>query len=414
MFSARVRRVSSPILPVSAVLAAAFCAGLLVCPAAPAGEGVFLLGNDAQQLGRASSGVASPRSSYWSYMNPATMVDMERRLDVNWYSIFTDFEAHPRGVIGNRFEGTLESEVTGNLVASGFVWPLRVGTLGGGLFVPSGSGVDYPHSRTWLTRLAGGNVDRRLSYQHIRGVLAYAYDLGDGWSLGVGLHGSLSRLRTDHLTLSFSGAEANHEWENSLGAGFGAGVYKKWDRWAWGLNYTSRHWTEAMDDYGDLLRNVLDTPRTVQTGVAWKAADRVELTLDYKWLNWAGIPSYGGDLLSKGGFAWKDQHGVKAGVEWRIHDRWTLMAGYSYANSPVQKDHVLVAMLVPVVTEQHWTLGVTHRINDRHQVHLTGAWAPRHTMTDSGKGNEPFSLLGKGSTLSATAVSVVFGYSFLF
>ena len=126
----------------------------------------------------------------------------------------------------------------------------------------------YPHSRTWLTRIVGGNVDRRLSYQHIRGVLAYAYDLGDGWSVGVGLHGSVSRLRTDHLTLSFSGAEANHEWNNALGAGFGAGLYKKWDRWAWGLNYTSRHWTESMDDYGDLLRNALDTPRTLQTGLA--------------------------------------------------------------------------------------------------------------------------------------------------
>jgi hypothetical protein len=39
-----------------------------------ASEGVFLLGNDALQLGRASSGVASPRSAYWSYMNPVSML----------------------------------------------------------------------------------------------------------------------------------------------------------------------------------------------------------------------------------------------------------------------------------------------------------------------------------------------------
>lgn len=414
MSSAVAPRLFSRVPSRSALAVAAFCAAALFCPAAAAGEGVFLLGNDAQQLGRASSGVASPRSSYWSFMNPAAMVDLERRLDVNWYSVFSDFEAHPRGVIGNRFGGTLESEVTGNLVASGFVWPLKTGTLGGGFFVPSGSGVDYPHSRTWLTRLVGGNVDRRLSYQHLRGVLAYAHDLGNGWSAGFGLHGSLSRLRTDHLTLSFSGAEANHAWENALGAGFGLGLYKKWDRWAWGLNYVSRHWTQTMKDYGDLLRNALDTPQTLQTGVAWRVSNQVELTLDYKWLNWAGVSAYGGDLLSKGGFGWRDQHGVKFGAEWRLHERWTLMGGYAYANSPIHDDHVLVAMLVPVTPDRHWTLGVTHRINDRHHVHVTGIWAPKHTQTDTGRGNEPFSLLGKGSTVSATAFSFAVGYSFLF
>ena len=60
----------------------------VMAPGAFAGEGVFLLGNDTLQLGRASSGVASPRSAYWSYMNPASMVDLERRVDVNWYTVF--------------------------------------------------------------------------------------------------------------------------------------------------------------------------------------------------------------------------------------------------------------------------------------------------------------------------------------
>lgn len=414
MYLARARRLVAGLLSGSLPLAAGFCAPMLLCALSHAGEGIFLPGNDAQQMGRGSSGVASPRSAYWSFMNPAAMVDLERRLDVNWYSVFSDFEAHPRGVIGNRFEGTLESEVTGNLVAAGFVWPLKSGTLGGGFFVPSGSGVDYPHSRTWLTRLVGGNGDRRLSYQHLRGVLACAHDLGGGWSVGLGVHGSLSRLRTDHLTLSFSGAEANHAWENALGAGFGLGLYKKWDRWAWGLNYVSRHWTQTMKAYEDLLRNALDTPQTVQTGVAWKASEQVELTLDYKWLNWAGIPAFGGDLLSQGGFGWRDQHGVKFGVEWKAHRRWTVMAGYSHANSPIHDDHVLVAMMVPVTPDRHWALGISHKINDRHHIHVAGIWTPTHTQTDTGRGGEPFSLLGKGTTLSASALSLAVGYSFLF
>ncbi|HOH51128.1 MAG TPA: outer membrane protein transport protein [Candidatus Hydrogenedentes bacterium] len=389
---------------------------LLAWAAFPAmgSEGVFLLGNDAQQLGRASSGVASPRSAYWSYMNPASIVELDRRFDINWYSVFTDVELHPRGLIGNRFDGTLESEVIGNIVSTGFIWPLSTGTLGGGVFIPSGSGVDFPHSRTWFSQLLGQNCDRRLSYQHIRGVLSYGLELGNGWSVGAGLHGSLSRFRTDHLTLSFRPAEMAHEWDHALGAGFGVGLYKRWDKWSWGVNYSSRHWTDAMHEYGDLLRSALDTPRTVQTGVAWKATDRLELTLDYKWLNWEGIPTYGGDLMGKGGFMWRDQHSGKFGVEWKASAKWILMAGYSYANSPIHEDHVLLSALVPVNVEHHWTAGVTHKINEKNEIHLVGVWAPHHTMKDTGRGDEPFSLLGKGSTVSSGAFSVALGYSYLF
>ena len=101
---------------------------------AQAGEGVFLLGNDTLQLGRASSGVASPRSSYWCYMNPATMVDLERRFDVNWYTVFPRVELEPRGLLGNRLDGTLVSDKTAYIASSGFIWPLKQGTLGGGIF----------------------------------------------------------------------------------------------------------------------------------------------------------------------------------------------------------------------------------------------------------------------------------------
>ncbi len=379
-----------------------------------ASEGVFLLGNDAQQLGRASSGVASPRSAYWSYMNPASIVELDRRLDLNWYTVFTDVELNPRGVIGNRFDGKLESDIIANIVSTGFIWPLETGTLGGGIFIPSGSGVDYPHSRTWLSQILGANCDRRLGYQHIRGVLAYGYEFDNGWAVGLGLHGSLSRFRTDHLTLNLRAAQENHEWDEAWGAGFGLGIYKRWEKWAWGINYTSRHWTKAMDKYGDLLSSALDTPRTVQTGLAYTVSPKLELTLDYKWLNWEGIPTYGGDLMTKGGFMWKDQHGVKAGVEWKAHEKWTLMAGYAFTTTPIQEDHVFLSALVPVTVEHHWTAGFTHKFNDQNEIHLVGIWAPHHRMRDTGRGDEPFSLLGKGSTLSAGALSVALGYSYLF
>lgn len=376
-----------------------------------AGEGVFLLGNDALQLGRASSGVASPRSSYWSYMNPATMVDLGRRLDLNWYTVFSKAEMKPGGVIGNRLDGTLVSDGIFNIVSTGFIWPLKTGTLGGGIFIPSGAGVEYPHSRNILGRLFEGNSDRRLAYQHIRGVLAYAYEFENGWSLGLGLHLSYNRFRTDHITLGLMPAQNDNDWDSSLGAGLGIGFYKHWDRFAFGLNYSSRHWTEAMEKYEDLLSSPLDTPRVVQTGIAYELTPKLEVTLDYKWLHWRRINTYGSPIFRGGGYGWTNQNGVKLGLEYKVAPKWTLMAGYAYSNSPVKEDGVFLAGLVPVIVEQHFTAGFSHQFNEKHGMHLVGVYAPSHKMRENGEG-DLMSILGKGTTIEVGAVSAVLGYSY--
>lgn len=378
---------------------------------AHAGEGVFLLGNDTLQLGRASSGVASPRSSYWCYMNPATMVDLERRFDVNWYTVFQRVELEPRGLLGNRLDGTLVSDKTAYIASSGFIWPLKQGTLGGGIFVPSGAGVEYAHSRNIVSRLFEGNADRRLAYQHIRGVLAYAYEFENGWAVGLGLHLSLNRFRTDHITLSMTPAHNDNHWDSSFGAGFGIGFYKHWDRFAVGLNYSSRHWTEAMDDYTDLLSSPLDTPRVVQAGIAYKLTPKIELTADYKWLHWGRINTYGSPIFRGGGYGWSNQQGVKFGIEWQALPKWTFMAGYAYSNSPVRDDGVFLAGLVPVIVEQHVTAGVSHKINENHAVHFAAIWAPENKKREKGDG-DLMSILGKGTTIEAGAFSAALGYSY--
>jgi|LSQX01.1.fsa_nt_gb long-subunit fatty acid transport protein len=378
-----------------------------------AGEGVFLLGNDTLQLGRASSGVASPRSAYWSYMNPASIVDLDRRIDVNWYSVFSKVKLKPRGLIGNRLDGTLVSDELSNIVSTGFIWPLKTGTLGGGLFIPSGAGVEYPHSRNIISRLVGGNCDRRLAYQHFRGVLSYAYEFENGWAVGLGLHVSMNRFRTDHLTLSLRGAHNDNKWDDAYGAGFGVGFYKRWDQLAFGLNYSSRHWTESMRKYNDLLSAPLDTPRVVQAGFAYKVTPKLELTADFKWLHWRRIRTYGSPIFRGGGYGWTNQSGIKLGVEWKALPKWTLMAGYAYSNSPVRADGVFLSGLVPVVVEQHVTAGISHQINPKNAVHFAAVWAPAHKLRESGTG-DLMSFMGKGTSIKTGALSFALGYSYSF
>lgn len=388
----------------------------LLSGVAQATEGVFLLGNDALQLGRASSGVASPRSSYWSYMNPATMVDLERRVDLNLYTVFTRVDLEPRGLIGNRLDGTLHSNGIFEIVSGGMIYPLGdgKGTFGGGLFIPCGTGVEYDHSRNLISRLLQGDKDRRLDYQHMRLVLAYAHPLGDGWAIGAGLHGSLTRFRSDHLTLKMIPTAGDTDFDETFGIGFGIGIYKTWERLAFGLSYVSRHWSESIDDYEDLLNYSLDTPQIVQTGIAYKVNDKLELTADLKYLQWTDVSTYGSKMW-QGGFNWDDQMGYKLGAEYVLNDKWTVMTGFSHCNSPVDEDHAFLSGLVPVTVEDHATAGATYRFNERHEIHLVAIHAFDNSVEDTGKGNgDLFSLLGKGSKITSGAESVILGYTYKF
>jgi long-subunit fatty acid transport protein len=386
-------------------------AGFLLAAAVSwAGEGAFVLGNDALQLGRASSGVASPRSAYWSYFNPASIVELDRRMDVNWYTVRTSIELKPRGIIGNRFGEDFESDRFFNIPSGGVILPLETGTLGLGMYTPSGTGAEYGQSRNLLSRVL--NADRRLYYQHMRLVLAYGYQFENGWAIGGGLHGSLSRFHSDHITLGLLPTAGDFEWDEALGAGFNVGVYKKWDRWAFGAAYSSRHWTQPFDKYRDLLRFSLDLPQILQAGIAYDLTPRIELTFDLKWNNWEGVRAYANDVLD-GGFNWRDQFCVKAGIEYQLNEKTRLMAGASHGNSPITEDHVFVAGLVPVICENHLTAGLSRAINDQHEVHAAVIWGPPNTLRDTGRG-DIFSILGRNSEITSGGLSGVVGYTWKF
>ncbi len=378
-----------------------------------ANEGVFLFGNDAQQLGRAGSGVASPRSAYWSYLNPGSMIGLDSRVDLTLFNVFPKVEAKPRGLIGNRLDGTLEAGGMFNVLSGGMIYSLEeYGRIGGGLYVPSGTGVEYEHSRNIVSRLFQNNDDRKLMYQHFRLVLSYAYELPYGIGVGASLHTSVSRFRTDHITLKFRPTRGDNEWDEAYGIGYGLGVYKAWERFSVGASYMSRHYTQKMDKYKDLLKYSLDTPQIVQAGMGFKPWKPLELTLDFKYLNWKGVPNYGNKLM-KGGFNWHDQYAVKAGAEWTVNKHWRLMTGFAHATTPIDEDHVFLSTLVPVTCEDHITLGCTYALNEHHEAHFVWVHGIKKTIKDTGRG-DLLSRLGRGSEISSDGNSFAIGYSYKF
>lgn len=378
---------------------------------AHASDGLLLLGNGPIQVSRAGAGVASPRAASWMMLNPGSIVALEKRWDHELAVLWSDIGFKSRGLSRNPFAADMRHRACLAAPGGGIVWPLRHGTLGLGLFVPSGASVDFPTSRNILSLLQG-NTDRRLRYAQTRLVLAYAHQFDNGWALGFSVNGSVSMLRTDHETLRLHPTRGANEWDEALGAGLGIGIYRKWDKWAFGASYASRQWSETFDKYDDLLRHPVDLPPVVQVGLARELTPKLELVMDYKFIDRSNVRILRRDA-AEGGLAWNSQHALKAGLEWRPTDRWTLRAGYSFTTSALKKRQAFISGLVPLVMRHHVAVGASYAPNKTSEFHLSYVHALRKGVSDSGE-SDLFSILGKGTEVSLKIDGVWAGYTYKF
>ena len=314
--------------------------GLFVSPPATATDGTQLIGIGALQKGTGGAGVASPKDMTWVLLNPASIIDLGCRLDVN-LELFAPYRTlQPKGLMGHTRAGEMEDDSYFFIPSVGYSRACECGdeAWGIGLYGVSGMGVEYPRARSILPPLFGRNYDRKTEYSVAKFAVAYAHTIGNSdWTVGIAPHFDFAMFRTDMLTLRFTEAQKNNGWDTSVGVGFSLGLYRHWQRLGLGMAYTSRQWMTEFKDYNDLFFESMDMPQQVQAGVAFDVSPNLELQLDYKYINWAGVDQMAAQPL-KGGFGWKDQHIIKSGATWFISPEWTLRGGVSIGNSPIEED----------------------------------------------------------------------------
>lgn len=412
---ARVRRAGLADMGAPRRFAAAVSVALLTVACAArsfASEGAFLTGLDAVHLQRAGGGVASPRSAAWMVVNPAGIAALETRADFGVLTIRGRTDVTPRGISSDWLAGPLDSDVLAFVPPGGLVLRHDCDSWGVGFYVPAASATDYEDSRNLPSQLFFGQRDRRLTYQHLRLVGAYAHKFDSRWSVGIGLHASVSRLRTDHLTLDLVPTSGDNEWDETPGFGFGLGVLKEWDRFAVGVGYISRHWVGDFDKYQDLVPYNVDLPQSVQAGLAWRVTPRFEIAADYRWIDWTDTRIFG-TSVGRNSLDWADQHIAKLSLEWRATDRVTVRAGWSHGNTPIDRDHVFLSGLTPTTFEDQLTFGVSWETAERQTLHIAVLYVFPHTVRDSGTGDF-FSVQARGSTLTSRVEALAVGYSIAF
>ncbi|HPO15074.1 MAG TPA: outer membrane protein transport protein [Candidatus Hydrogenedentes bacterium] len=373
-------------------------------------NGMDMVGYSAESKAMAGAGAASCKDPAWSIINPAGIVDLDRRVDIMLSAYYIERGLEPRGIASNWFNRKMTDRMPLGGPDFGVVWPTQYFTFGTGFYVMAGLTTNFEHSRSIVPALLGQNWDRRLQLFAARIPLAFARDLGNGWAVGAALNINAQCMISDHLTLKFQQTKADFSWDDSYGAGLTLGVQKKWERFAIGASYATPQWMTRFKKYSDLFPRRLDMPQKVQAGVAVKIMPKLEVFLDYKWINWHGVPQFGREILQHG-MGWNDQHIVRAALEYTLNDRWTFRTGISYGKPHVDKNHVFTNGLAPIIISTHVAAGCAYKINDHHEIHATYMCFVPNSMKEHG-GGDILGWLGKGTRFSAEAHSLALAYTY--
>jgi long-chain fatty acid transport protein len=337
---------------------------LLMCSSVSwATNGADFVGRGTKQSGTAGAGAAEPQDSTWMTINPASIIDLPNTIDFHYDALVPRRKVKMAGDYG--YANPNEDVDTGISYQPNMslVYELSENErLGLGLFTMAGANTHLSNART--TGGHYGGYDRNVDYWTMKLQTVYAKKFSNGWSLGFGPSIIYSQLRTDISTGDnvASQTKGNKEWDKSWGAGFSLGVYKRWEKWAFGAGYTSTQWTQGFDKYDDVF-GPIDQPQNLQAGLSYEVVAGVKLLLDYKWIDWTSVDFFG-DNASKGGYGWSDSHILKTGVLWDVTAKTTLRAGYSYGKSPMGSEDVFANSLFPTPIEHHVSCGFTHKITE--------------------------------------------------
>lgn len=375
-------------------------------------DGNELIGIGAVQKGTAGAGVAFPQDSTWALLNPASIVDLGKRLDISleYLDLYRSMEPDGFGLVVNPrpVKGVDHGAIF--VPSVGMIIPLETGTLGFGMFGVQGNKADYDHPRTTLG-LSRGN-DRRSELQVAKIPISYGYRFDNGWAVGGSLLFDVTLFRTDTLTLQLRPTEGNHKMDIGLGIGLQLGLYKEWERFRFGATWTSRQAVQQYKEYEDLIRWNLDLPEKWQVGVAWDVTPRLTLLADYKRQNWSDIRMFRRQTI-QGGLGWNNQDIYKIGAVYRPNDTWTVRAGFSGGNAPVDEEHVFGNALSPAIPRYHATLGFTRKLSERAEFHFAWTHTFSEELVDNGEG-DLFSKLGKGTTVKYKEDAFTFQYTWKF
>lgn len=286
---------------------------------------------------------------------------------------------------------------------------------GSATFDPDGDGPEPV--QTFPGTLGDGDTLWRLNRVMLD--MTYARQLNDKVSLGVsgvlaaqrfkanGL-GNLARLTETYAASNGSLMPENlsaNGYDRSYGAGIKLGLHARLTGTiSFGLMYQSKIFMGKIDDYADLLPNggKLDIPANLKLGFTWQPLDNLAFSIDAERIFNTGVDTLdnsiddlfqcptanrGGTDLTRclggkngGGLGWKNMNIYKIGGSWNVSDKWTLLAGFSFASQPIDLSQTTNNLLTPYLAEAHYTLGFSRAVGPNGKLNFSVAYSEEESQ----------------------------------
>jgi long-chain fatty acid transport protein len=134
-----------------------------------------------------------------------------------------------------------------------------------------------------------------------------------------------------------------------------------------------------------------DIPPNWTAGIAVRPVFPLTITADVEQIFYSQVKSVGNELLPNlvtarlgqaegAGFCWHDTTTYKFGLEYVASEDWTLRAGYSHGNQPIEGSEAVINILAPGVIQDHASVGVSYLIPNGKAVHFTLVHAFSNTV----------------------------------
>jgi len=364
---------------------------LLTTSLAFATDGYFSHGYGIRYKALGGSGVSVFYSSLGAANNPAGLVFVGKRFDVelSFFVPIREFtvDGNPSGAPAfGLMPGTVESDNSFFVIpALGSNFMLNdKSSLGFSIYGNGGMNTEYPSPVFYgSSETTGVNLSQMFLNS------TYSRKLGDNHALGVSFIVAFQWFEANGLEAfgPFSMDAANlsdNGLDNSFGYGFKFGYMGELAQgFRLGAAYQTKMKMGEFDDYSGLFAESggFDIPSQWKVGLSYELTSDWMLALDVEQILYSEVNSIANPMANLftdppnplgsdngPGFGWEDMTIVKFGTEYSGLDTWKLRAGFSAGNQPIPESEMLFNILAPGVIENHLTFGFSKALNDKNEV----------------------------------------------
>jgi long-chain fatty acid transport protein len=408
----------------------------MLSPTSASAQGLYLPGGGGAHISMGGASTATPVDAIGAlYWNPAAIGRLGRsEVSAGGAFLFpnVDLDSSAPGRDGLRSGRTRSDSGVGITSNTGVVYqpddsPL---TFGMGLNTLAGSGVNFPGdvNNPILSGVGPlGNAQGPIYANMILLQLSptVAYKVTDRLVFGFGPTVSIAITSFDPAYFG-KPDDANGDGVGSFptashsrpfwGGGFRAGfVYSLTERLDIGFGYTSPQWFEqwkyyARDELGRPQTLTLNAtlPAVYSWGVGYKVTDRLLLSVDLRYFDYANSRLFG-TPVPDGGLGWRSVFATAVGARYQVTDKFALSAGYIYNDNPIPSALTLFNVQAPAITQHTIAVGSTVNVTEAMSMSLGYAYAFRNSITGAVR-----EATGVGVKLESDAHLITFTMQFRF